>query len=99
MYGQQYLHSQILWFGEQVGEQVGEQPREQVVRLVNAIREDSCNLSEILRRLGLKGRRNLYVNYIVPAIEEGYILRSYPDKPNHPQQRYYLSEKGLKLVK
>jgi ATP-dependent DNA helicase RecG len=99
------------WFGEQVGEQpsgqvreqpreqVGEQPREQVVRLVNAIREDSCNLSEILRRLGLKGRRNLYVNYIVPAIEGGYILRSYPDKPNHPQQRYYLSEKGLKLVK
>ena len=99
------------WFGEQASDQPREQamvqpivqamvqPREQVQRLVNVIREDACTFQEILRRLHLKGRNNVVVNYITPAIEGGYVLRSYPDKPNHPKQRYYLSEKGLKLVK
>ena len=85
--------------GEQPREQVGEQPREQVQRLVNVMREDACTLSDILKRLRLKGRRYVYMFFIKPAIEGGYVLRSYPDKPNHPKQRYYLSEKGLKLVK
>ena len=84
---------------EQVREQVREQPREQVQRLVNVIREESYTLSEILRRLHLKGRRYVYMSFIKPAIEGGYVLRSYPETPNHPNQRYYLSEKGLKLVK
>ncbi|MBR5653300.1 MAG: hypothetical protein IKX22_04395 [Prevotella sp.] len=71
----------------------------QLQRLVNAIKEDACTVSEIIRRLQLKGRNNVVVNYLKPAIEGGYVLRAYPDKPNHPNQRYYLSEKGLKLVK
>ena len=72
---------------------------EQVQRLVNVIREDSCTITDILKRLHLKGRSNVVMNYLKPAIEGGYVLRSYPDKPRHPKQRYYLSEKGLKLVK
>ena len=95
------------WFGEQVSGQAGEQavvqPKVQVTvqlqRLVNVIKEDACTVSEIIRRLQLKGRNNVVVNYLKPAIEGGYVLRAYPDKPNHPNQRYYLSEKGLKLVK
>ncbi|MBR6032740.1 MAG: putative DNA binding domain-containing protein [Bacteroidaceae bacterium] len=94
------------WLGEQAREQAREQavvqpmvqPMVQVQHLVNAIREDVCTFSEILRRLHLKGRNNVVVNYLKPAIEGGYVLRSYPDKPNHPNQRYYLSEKGLRLV-
>ena len=87
----------------QVGVQVGVQARvqagEQVQRLVNVIREDACTFSEILRRLNLKGRNNVLVKYLNPAIKDGYVLLAYPDKPRHPNQRYYLSEKGLKLVK
>lgn len=96
-----YLVSSTItyWFGEQAGEQVREQPREQVQRLVNVIREDSYTLSEILKKLHLQGRRYVYMSFIKTAIEGGYVLRAYPDKPNHPKQRYYLSEKGLKLVK
>jgi len=102
------------WLGEQVGgtvsKQVGVQARVQVrvqarvqagvqvQRLVNVIREDACTFSEILRRLNLKGRNNVVVKYLNPAIKGGYVLRAYPDKPSHPNQRYYLSEKGLKLV-
>ena len=40
-----------------------------------------------------------WAHILNPAIDGGYVLRSYPDKPSHPKQRYYLSEKGLKLVK
>ena len=95
------------WLGEQASEQamvqpmvqVMVQPKVQVQRLVNVIKEDVCTFSDILRRLHLKGRNNVVVNYLTPAIEGGYVLRAYPDKPNHPNQRYYLSEKGLKLVK
>lgn len=84
---------------EQVGEHAREQVGEQVLRLVNVIREDAYTLSDLLKKLNLKGRRNFLANYITPAIEGGYVLRAYPDKPKYPQQRYYLSEKGLKLVK
>lgn len=95
------------WFGEQAGDQPKEQARvqagvqakEQVQRLVNVIREDAYTVSDLLRLLHLTGRRNFVENYLKPAIEEGYVLRAYPDKPKHPNQRYYLSEKGLKLVK
>lgn len=80
------------------GVQVGVQAKEQVLRLVNVIREDAYTVSDLLRLLHLKGRRNFLENYQNPAIEEEYVLRAYPDKPNHPNQRYYLSEKGLKLV-
>lgn len=99
------------WFGKQASDQAGEQPKEQarvqagvqakeqVQRLVNVIREDAYTVSDLLRLLHLTGRRNFVENYLKPAIEEGYVLRAYPDKPKHPNQRYYLSEKGLKLVK
>ena len=103
------------WFGEQAGGQAsgqakeqpkeqarvqaGVQAKEQVQRLVNVIREDAYTVSDLLRLLHLTGRRNFVENYLKPAIEEGYVLRAYPDKPKHPNQRYYLSEKGLKLVK
>ena len=99
------------WFGEQASGQAGDQPKEQarvqagvqakeqVQRLVNVIREDAYTVSDLLRLLHLTGRRNFVENYLKPAIEEGYVLRAYPDKPKHPNQRYYLSEKGLKLVK
>ena len=99
------------WFGEQASDQAGDQPKEQarvqagvqakeqVQRLVNVIREDAYTVSDLLRLLHLTGRRNFVENYLKPAIEEGYVLRAYPDKPKHPNQRYYLSEKGLKLVK
>ena len=99
------------WFGEQVKEQVREQPNGQVggqvsgqvsgqvQLLLNSIRDKAYSITELQERLGIKSRRYLREEIIIPAIEGGYVLRAYQDKPNHPNQRYYLSEKGLKLVK
>lgn len=96
--------------GEQVGEQAGEQASEQaseqararvgeqVQALVNAIREDSVTMFMIQKRLDIASRSFIQMKMLKPAIEQGYVLRAFPDKPNHPKQRYYLSEKGLKIV-
>ena len=87
------------WFSEQVSEQDSEQVSEQVQILVNAIRENVYSMFDIQSRLNISSRRYVLVEMLTPAIEQGYVLRAYPDKPRHPKQRYYLSEKGLKLVK
>ena len=103
------------WLGEQAGEQPSDQVGGQdsgtvsgivsgivnspVQLLINTIRERAFSISELQKRLGIKSRRYIHESMLTPAIEGGYVLRAYPDKPSHPNQRYYLSEKGLKLVK
>ena len=85
--------------GGTVGEQPSEQPSEQVQQLVNTIRENVLTMFDIQVRLKIKSRSFVQMKLLRPAIEGGYVLRAYPDKPNHPNQRYCLSEKGLKHVK
>ena len=72
---------------------------EPVQLLINTIRERAFGISDLQVRLKIKSRRYIHESMLTPAIEGGYVLRAYPEKPSHPQQRYYLSEKGLKLVK
>ena len=72
---------------------------EAVLLLINTIGERVYGISELQTRLKIKSRRYIHEVMLTPAIEGGYVLRSYPDKPSHPKQRYFLSEKGLKLVK
>ncbi len=76
-----------------------EQASEQVQMLVNAIREDAVTMCMIQKRLNIASRSFIQMKMLKPAIAQGYVLRAFPDKPSHPKQRYYLSEKGLKLVK
>ena len=82
-----------------IGEQVGEQVSEQVQSLINVIRDNVLSLFDIQVKLKISSRSYVQRKLLKSAIEDGYVLRAYPDKPNHPKQRYYLSEKGLKLVK
>ena len=72
---------------------------EQVQMLVNAIREDTVTMFMIQKRLNNASRSFSQMKKLKPAIAQGYVLRAFPDKPSHHKQRYYLSEKGLKLVK
>ncbi len=82
-----------------VSSQAGEQVNEQVQKLINVIRDNVLTMFDIQVRLKISSRSFVQMKLLNPAIEGGYVLRAYPDKPSHPQQRYYLSEKGLKLVK
>jgi hypothetical protein len=49
--------------------------------------------------LGLKDRRNFRENYLDPALEIGVIELKYPDSPNHPRQKYLLTDKGSEIKK
>ena len=47
---------------------------------------------------GLKDRENFLNNYLSPTIANGYVEPLYPDSPNHPKQKYRLTEKGNELL-
>ena len=50
-----------------------------------------------MERVGLKHRPTFLENYINPALDAGFLKVVYPDKPNHPRQKYLLTAKGLAL--
>ena len=85
--------------GGQVGGQASGQASGQVKTLIDIILDGVYTISEIQLKLNIKSRRYVREKFIIPAIEQGYLLRLFPDKPNSPKQKYYLSEEGLKLVK
>ena len=87
------------WFNGQSGGQVSGQVSGQIQTLLNVIRDGVLSASEILKLAGLESRRYVREKMLGPAIEQGFVLMSYPDRPNHPKQKYYLSEKGLRMVK
>ena len=57
------------------------------------------SLAEIMGFCNRKSRKKFSLNYLIPSIEDGAIERKYPDNPNHPRQKYRLTEKALKWKK
>mgnify|MGYP000067498368 CR=1 FL=1 len=39
------------------------------------------------------------VNYLNPAIEQGFVALTIPDKPTSSKQQYYLTDKGKEFLK
>lgn len=68
--------------------QVGVQVTEQVEVLLNAIGGDTVTGKDLMERVGLKHRPTFRKNYLLPAIENGYLEMTIPDKPNSSKQRY-----------
>lgn len=68
---------------------------EQVTKLLLALNtEMNATTANLMNKLNLKHRPTFIYSYIKPALEQGLIVLVYPDSPNHPQQRYRLTEKG-----
>lgn len=64
-------------------------------KLVAVMNFEYLSLYEIMKSLDLKNRAKFMQNYISPAIKAGLIERKYPEQPNHPNQRYRLTEKAM----
>jgi ATP-dependent DNA helicase RecG len=45
----------------------------------------------------LSDREYFRLAYLQSAIEQGYVAMEFPQNPNHPKQRYYLTPKGIEL--
>lgn len=57
-------------------------------RLLEALGEDELSAREIMETLGLSDRGNFMKAYLNPALEQGLVERTIPDKPNSRMQRY-----------
>lgn len=53
--------------------------------------------SELQELLLIKNRDYFRTDYLLPAIREGYVEFTIPDKPNSQNQKYRLTAKGLAL--
>ena len=84
---------------DQVTSQVTSQVKDSIRRLVLAIGKQTLARKEIMDNLSLKGRYNFRINYLEPSMTEGYVSKLYPESDNRPDQSYYLTEKGLELLK
>ena len=69
-------------------EQVGEQVTEQVEKLLEIIGDKEYSTKELMELLKLKHRPTFRDNYLLPALELGYIEMTIPDKPRSSKQRY-----------
>jgi len=79
--------------GEVTGELTGE------VKKVIMVLKGEMKRSEIQEILQLKHDDYFRTQYILPALELEVIEMKYPDIPNHPKQKYYLTKKGIELQK
>lgn len=63
---------------------------EQVNRLLDVMEADiPLSATEIMRRLGIKSKETLRNSYLNPALQNGLIKMTLPDKPSSKNQRYY----------
>lgn len=75
----------------------------QVNRLIHSIGDAELSVDEILKVYKLlykqvyKSKGYFKKHTIQPAMLDGYVEMIHPDKPNHPKQKYRLTEKGITL--
>lgn len=71
---------------------VEEQKDPLVDKLREAIGYDVLSASEIMKRLGLSHRPTFRQNYLNPALSNGIVEMTIPDKPNSRNQKYRLKK-------
>jgi len=81
---------------DQVGTKLGLSP-EQAKKALNLFRIRITN-AELMKEFGLKNRTKFRRKYIAPLLKEDLISMTIPDKPNSPDQKYILTEKGKLLL-
>jgi fido (protein-threonine AMPylation protein) len=69
----------------------------QVKQLILAIGNSNLSVKEMMIAVKLKDRVNFLKNYLNPALDDKLLQLQYPDKPNHPRQKYRLTMKGVML--
>ena len=82
----------------QVIPQVTPQVTPQVEELMRNYKR-SFDRKQMQETLGLKDKDHFRDNYLNPAIENGYIEMTIPDKPTSPKQKYRITDKGRELIR
>lgn len=77
----------------QVAPQVTPQVTPQVEQLM-AVLQGEMTRQQLMDRLGLKDRKHFVASYLQPALTQGIIALTIPDKPNSRLQKYRLTQAG-----
>ena len=77
--------------------QVTPQVTPQVEKLIRVLQEEMSR-GEIMDALGLKDRMHFVKHYLQPALDDGLLEMTIPDKPRSSKQRYRLTVKGKELL-
>lgn len=56
-------------------------------------------MNEIMSNMGFRHRTSFRKNYFLPTLEDGAIEPMYPEQPNHPKQKYRLTESAQEWIK
>lgn len=80
---------------------VPQEYRRSTVEVKNLLKvmEGEMSRKEIQKILELKHEGNFRENYLEPALASKFIQMKFPESPNHPKQRYLLTDKGIELLK
>ena len=97
----------IFRYGEQVtGQatmqatmQAAMQATMQVQKLVSLMGAQPLSVKEMMKLVSLNNRDYFRKEYLKPALEAELITPLYPQHPNHPKQKYFLTAKGQELIK
>ena len=68
-----------------------------IKKLIEVVGCNEVTIKDTLKVLGLKDRESFMNVYLTPALKERFVRMKYPDRPNHPRQRYLLTVKGQML--
>lgn len=99
---QEDVFKTILWrTGQATGQATGQviPAVSEPIRRVILVMKGEMKRAVIQKILGLKHRENFIENYMVPSLESDIIEMTHPETPNHPNQKYRLTEKGLEIQK
>jgi ATP-dependent DNA helicase RecG len=69
------------------------------VRKMLFVLKGEMTRKEIQQKLGLKAEKHFRTTYQQPAIVQGLIEMTIPDKPNSRLQKYRITPKGIAFVK
>ena len=81
---------------DHASDQASDHASVQVEKLVSALTGE-MGRSELQELLSIKNRDYFRTDYLNPAISNGYIELTIPDKPNSQNQKYRLTAKGIAL--
>ena len=79
---------------DQVTDHVTDQDKTPVERLLTIMGNETLPAQEMMKRLGLSHRPSFRENYLHPALEQGLIEMTVPEKPNSRNQKYRRRKPG-----
>lgn len=74
---------------------------EQSKTLIMSIGEQKMSAKELQLVINCspKSKQLFIKQFIIPSVADGLLAVTHPDNPHHPQQKYYLTEIGLGILK